>query len=220
MKLYDFKMAPNPQRVNMFLAEKGVEIPTVEINTRERAQFSDSYMAINAVSQVPTLELDDGTCIAETMAICRYIEELHPEPALFGSDAKQKALIEMWSRRAEFMGYLAAADMLRNSSPAFEDRGLPGVSGGVPQIGELIERGRAALGRFFAHFDDRLGAERFVAGDAFSVADITTFVTIRFAARVEVEPPAACANLARWLADVGARPSAAAVWPVAWLMKR
>ncbi len=211
MKLYDFKMAPNPQRVNMFLAEKGVEIPTVEINTRERAQFSDSYMAINAVSQVPTLELDDGTCIAETMAICRYIEELHPEPALFGSDAKQKALIEMWSRRAEFMGYLNAADMLRNSSPAFEDRGLPGVPGGVPQIAALVERGRQAMGRFFDHFDQRLSESRFVASDAFSVADITTFVTIRFVTRVEVERPATCANLNRWYEEVDSRPSTAAL---------
>ncbi len=211
MKLYDFKMAPNPQRVNMFLAEKGVEIPTVEINTRERAQFSDSYMAINAVSQVPTLELDDGTCIAETMAICRYIEELHPEPALFGSDAKQKALIEMWSRRAEFMGYLNAADMLRNSSPAFEDRGLPGVPGGVPQIAALVERGRQAMGRFFDHFDQRLSESRFVASDAFSVADITTFVTIRFATRVEVERPPTCANLNRWYEEVDSRPSTAAL---------
>ncbi len=211
MKLYDFKMAPNPQRVNMFLAEKGVEIPTVEINTRERAQFSDSYMAINAVSQVPTLELDDGTCIAETMAICRYIEELHPEPALFGSDAKQKALIEMWSRRAEFMGYLNAADMLRNSSPAFEDRGLPGVPGGVPQIAALVERGRQAMGRFFDHFDQRLSESRFVASDAFSVADITTFVTIRFVTRVEVERPATCANLNSWYEEVDSRPSTAAL---------
>ncbi len=211
MKLYDFKMAPNPQRVNMFLAEKGVEIPTVEINTRERAQFSDSYMAINAVSQVPVLELDDGTCIAETMAICRYIEELHPEPVMFGSDAKQKALIEMWSRRAEFMGYLNAADMLRNSSPAFEDRGLPGVPGGVPQIAELIERGRNAMGRFFDHFDQRLGESAFVAGDAFSVADITTFVTIRFVGRVDVTIPTGCGNLNRWYEEVESRPSSAAL---------
>ena len=211
MKLYDFKMAPNPQRVNMFLAEKGIEIPTIEIDTRKRAQFADSFMAVNPVSQVPVLELDDGTYISETMAICRYLEALHPEPALFGRDAKEKALVEMWSRRAEFMGYLAAADMLRNSSPVFEDRGLPGVPGGVPQIAELIERGRNAMGRFFALFDDRLGAAKFVAGDAFSVADITTFVTIRFAARVEVEPPAECANIARWLGEVESRPSAAAV---------
>ena len=210
MKLYDFKMAPNPQRVNMFLAEKGIEIPTVEINTRERAQFSESYMAVNAVSQVPVLELDDGTCIAETMAICRYIEELHPEPPLFGSDAREKALIEMWSRRAEFMGYLNAADMLRNSSPAFEDRGLSGVPGGVPQIAELVERGRNAMGRFFDHFDQRLGESAFVAGDAFSVADITTFVTIRFASRVEVEIPAAANNLNRWYGEINSRPSTAA----------
>ena len=211
MKRYDFKMAPNPQRVNMFLAEKGLDIPAVEINTRERAQFTDAFMAVNPVSQVPALELDDGTCIAESMAICRYLEELHPEPVLFGRNAKEKALVEMWSRRAEFLGYLPAADMLRNSSPAFEDRGLPGVPGGVPQIGELVERGRNSLARFFALFDDRLGSARFVAGDAFSVADITTFVTIRFAARVEVEPPAASANIARWIGGVEARPSAAAV---------
>jgi len=211
MKLYDFKMAPNPQRVNMFLAEKGIEIPIIEINTRERAQFADSFKMVNPLSQVPVLELDDGTFVSESMAICRYLEELHPEPALFGGDAKEKALVEMWSRRAEFVGYLSAADMLRNSSPAFEDRGLPGVPGGVPQIAELVERGRNSMGRFFALFDDRLGAAKFIAGDAFSVADITTFVTIRFVARVDVEPPAECTNVVRWLKEVESRPSAAAV---------
>ena len=211
MKLYDFKMAPNPQRVNMFLAEKGLEIPRVEINIRERAHFTESFEAVNAVRQVPVLQLDDGTCIAESMAICRYLEELHPEPALFGHGPKEKALIEMWSRRAEIMGYLPTADMLRNSSPAFEDRGLPGVPGGVPQIADLVARGRNSLGRFFDLFEQRLGVARFVAGDAFSVADITTFVTIRFAARVEVEIPAGCGNLARWYGEVESRPSAAAV---------
>ena len=208
MKLYDFKMAPNPQRVNMFIAEKGIKIPTVEITPRARAQFADSFKSVNPISQVPVLELDDGTCISETMAICRYLEELHPEPSLFGHEATKKAMIEMWSRRAEFMGYLSAADMLRNSSPIFEDRGLPGVPGGVPQIPELVERGRNSMGRFFALFDDRLKTTKFVAGDSFSVADITTFVTIRFAARVDAKPPTNCGNIARWLKEVGSRPSA------------
>ncbi len=211
MKLYDFKMAPNPQRVNMFLVEKGIEVPTIEINTRERAQFADTYLAINAVSQVPTLELDDGTCIAESMAICRYFEEIQPDPPLFGRDTKERALVEMWSRRAEFMGYLSAADMLRNSSPVFKDRGLPGVPGGVPQIAELVERGRSSMDRFFKHFNDRLGEAHFVSGDHFSVADITTFVTIRFASRVEVNPPTSCANITRWLSEIESRPSASAV---------
>jgi len=211
MKLYDFRMAPNPQRVNMFLAEKGIEVPTVEINTRERAQFANSYVAINAVSQVPTLELDDGTCISESMAICRYFEEVQPDPPLFGRDTKEKVLVEMWSRRAEFMGYLSVADILRNSSPVFKDRGLPGVPGGVPQIASLVERGRKAMERFFAHFDDRLSEAEFVAGNHFSVADITTFVTIRFASRVEVDPPVSCANIARWLGEIESRPSASAV---------
>ncbi len=208
MKLYDFKMAPNPQRVNMFIAEKGIKIPTVEINTRERAQFADSFKSVNPIIQVPVLELDDGTCISETMAICRDLEELHPEPLLFGHEATKKAMSEMWSRRAEFMGYLSAADMLRNSSPISEDRGLPGVPGGVPQIPELVERGRNSMGRFFALFDDRLKTTKFVAGDSFSVADITTFVTIRFAARVDAKPPNNCGNIARWLKEVGSRPSA------------
>ena len=208
MKLYDFKLAPNPQRVNIFLAEKSLEIPCVEIDTRALAQFSESFMAVNAISQVPVLELDDGTCIAESMAICRYLEELHPEPALFGRDAKERALVEMWSRRAEFTGYLAAADILRNSAPAFEDRGLPGVPGGVPQIPALIERGKQSIARFYRKIDTQLADNRFVAGDAFSIADITLYVTAEFAKRGDMEIPEACPNLARWHAEGAERPSA------------
>lgn len=142
MKLYDFALAPSPRRVRMFLAEKGVDIPTVQINTREREQFSDSYRDLNASCVVPTLELDDGTCIGESVAICRYIEGTHPEPPLMGRDPKEAAVIEMWSRRAEIEGYLAAAEAVRNAAPMFEDRGLPGVTGGVPQIPALIARGK------------------------------------------------------------------------------
>ena len=153
MKLYEFSIAPGPRRVRIFVAEKGIEIPSVQINTRERQQFSDEYRAVNPNCVVPALVLDDGTCIGETVAICRYLEETHPEPNLMGRDAKEKALIEMWNRQAELEGYLAAVDALRNSAPMFEDRGVAGVTGGVPQIPALAERGRQSMGRFFSKLD-------------------------------------------------------------------
>lgn len=208
MKLYDFPIAPNPQRVNMFLAEKKVQIPRIEINTRQKEQFTDDYKSVNSICQVPTLELDDGTCITESMAICRYIEELHPEPVLFGESSIDRALIEMWSRRAEFMGYLPAADVLRNSSPIFKDRGVPGVPDGVPQISDLAERGRGSLRRFYDHFEIRCGISEYIAGNNFSVADITTFIAIRFATQIGVEVPDRCTNLHRWFEKTASRPSA------------
>ena len=131
MKLYEFSLAPGPRRVRMFIAEKGIEIPSVQINTRERQQFTDEYRAVNPNCVVPTLVLDDGTCLGESVAICRYLEETHPEPNLMGRDAKEKAVIEMWNRQAELEGYLAAVDALRNSAPMFEGRGVAGVTGGV-----------------------------------------------------------------------------------------
>ena len=210
MKLYDFALAPSPRRVRMFIAEKQIEIPTVQINTREREQFSDEYRAVNPNCVVPTLVLDDGTCLGESVAICRYLEEIHPEPALMGRDAREKAEIEMWSRQAEIEGYLAAAEAVRNAAPMFEDRGLPGVPGGVPQIPALIERGKRTLARFFPKLDRQLAANRFLAGDAFSIADITAYVAIDFAGRAEIEIPADCPDLAHWFAEVGERPSAAA----------
>jgi len=210
MKLYDFALAPNPRRVRMFLAEKGIEVPMVQVNTRQREQFADDFRALNPSCTVPVLQLDDGTCIAESVAICRYFEETHPEPPLMGRDATDKGVVEMWNRRAEFDGILSVGDVLRNSAPMFEDRGLPGMPGGVPQIPALAERGRKAMDRFFRRLDERLGQSRFLAGDAFTIADITAFVTIDFARRADITIPDDCANVARWYAEIGARPSAAA----------
>ena len=211
MRLFDFALAPNPRRVRMFLAEKTIEIPLVQINTREREQFTESFHAINPMNAVPVLELDDGTCISESVAICRYFEELHPEPPLMGTDAKDKAIVEMWNRRVELMGYAAASEAVRNSAPMFEDRGLSGVPGGVPQIPALVERGRQTLGRFFALLNDQLADNAFVAGAGFTIADITAFVTIEFAKRAEVELPASGAeHVVRWHGEIASRPSAAA----------
>lgn len=210
MKLYDFSLAPNPRRVRMFLAEKGVEIPSVQINTREREQFSAAFKAVNPRCIVPALELDDGTCIVESVAICRYIEEIHPAPALFGSDAKEKALVEMWNRHAEFDGFGAVGEMVRNSAPMFEDRGLAGLPGGVPQIPALVERGRQTMDRFLVFLNGHLEGNAFLAGDNFSIADITAFVAIEFSQRASYEVPSRLSHVKRWHGEIAARPSAKA----------
>jgi glutathione S-transferase len=211
MKLYDFALAPNPRRVRMFLAEKSIEVPLVQVNTREREQFEQSFVAKNPLCTVPVLELDDGTCISESVAICRYFEELHPEPPLMGTDAKDKAVIEMWNRRIEFNGYVPASEAVRNGLPMFEDRALAGRASGVPQIPALVDRGKQSLARFFAMLDHQLADNAFIAGRAFTIADITAFVTIEFAKRIEVElPESGAENLVRWHAEIAARPSAAA----------
>ena len=211
MKLYDFALAPNPQRVNMFIREKGINIPTFEVNTREKQQFTSAFQAVNPFCQVPVLELDDGTCISESTAICHYLEETYPNPNLCGKSPVERSLVEMWSRRAEFMGYLPVADIVRNSSPIFEDRGLPGVPNGVPQIDALVERGQKSLERFFAHFDSQLNKSSFVASNVFSLADITTFVTIHFSGRVDIRIPHHCTNLKRWYQAMLERSSAKCV---------
>jgi len=210
MKLYDFTAAPNPKRVRMFLAEKGLETACVQVNIREREQFTDAFQRINPFSVVPVLELDDGTRIGESVAICRYIEETHPEPALMGTDALDKALVEMWQRRVELNGFLMVGEAVRNAEPRFEGRALPGTSGGVPQIPALVERGKAAALRLFDKLDNQLSANEFVAGPRFTIADITLFVTVWFAPRANLGVPDACTNLKRWHAAVAARPSAEA----------
>ncbi len=127
-----------------------------------------------------------------------------------GRDAKDKAVVEMWNRRAELEGYQAAAEAFRNALPAFEDRALPGVRGGVPQIPALVERGKQSMDRFFKKLDAQLADNRFVAGDAFSIADITAYVAIDFGKRLEIDIPDDCPNVARWFAEVAERPSASA----------
>lgn len=210
MKLYDFSLAPNPRRVRIFLAEKGIDVPKVEVNTRERQQFSDWFRQVNPYCVIPVLELDDGTRIAESVAICRYFEEIQPQPPLMGRDAKDRAIVEMWNRRAEFGGWVPAGEALRNALPMFADRAIAGQPSGVPQIPALVERGKASLDRFFERIDARLAGSRYLAGDAFTIADITAFVAIQTAKRVEVEPPQSCAHVQRWLGEVAARPSAGA----------
>ena len=207
MKLYDFTLAPNPRRVRMFLAEKSLDIPSVQINTRESEQFSEAFKKVSPRSIVPVLELDDGSCIAESVAICRYFEEIKPEPALFGRSPKEKALVEMWNRHAETDCYGAVAEVARNSLPMFADRGLAGLPSGVPQLPALAERGRQTLNRFMAQLDSHLADSSFVAGDGFSIADITVFITTDFANRIDYTLPDTYSHVKRWQGEIAARPS-------------
>jgi glutathione S-transferase len=211
MKYYDFTLAPNPRRVRVFMAEKGIALPeTVQVNTREKEQFADWFMQINPAGTVPALVLDDGTVLTESVAICRYFEAQHPSPPLFGKDAREQALVENWNRRAELEVFQRVGDTLRNSLPMFADRGLAGGPGGVPQIPELVTRGRALFARGMAAIDKRLGECRFLAGDSYTVADITLLCAIDTGARCELSIPADCTNAKRWYDEVTARPSAKA----------
>lgn len=210
MKLYDFALAPNPRRVRMFLAEKGIDVPTVQINTREAEQFSAEFQKVNPRGTVPALVLDDGTVLTESVSICRYFEELHPEPSMFGRDAKEKAIVDMWNRRIEIECYAPCADVVRNSLEMFKDRAIPGLPSGVPQIPSLVERGRASYNRFIERLDAQLSGNPFIAGDRISITDQTAFIALDFAKRGELEVPANAANILRWQGEMAARPSAAA----------
>jgi glutathione S-transferase len=210
MKLYDFVLAPNPRRVRIFLAEKGIEVPMVQVNTRTREQFAPEFEAKNPNCAVPVLELDDGTCIAESVAICRYFEEIQPEPPLMGRDAKDKAIVEMWNRRAEIDGTIPLGQAARNGLPLFAGRAIAGVPDGWPQIPELVARGKAIYARFLDRLDHRLAESRHIAGDDFTIADITAFVALGNAKRLDITIPESCPNISRWHTAVAARPSAAA----------
>lgn len=208
MKLYHVAFTPSSRKVRIFLYEKGVNVPQEDVV--DGFALSEWYRTHYPHAMVPMLELDDGTQIGETMAICRYFETLYPDPCLMGEGARERAIIEMWQRRAELEGGAAVEDIFRNSHPLMVDRGLQGTSEPVPQIPALVDRGMGRLRRFFEKFDGQLAKNRFLAGDSFSVADITMLCAIDFARWCQVDIPAGCTHVQRWYAEVSSRPSAAA----------
>lgn len=210
MKLYDMRLAPNPRRVRIFLAEKGIEVPMVEVNIRSGENLQPDFLAVNPRGLLPTLQLDDGTIIDETTAICRYFEESQPEPPLMGSTPVEKAMIECWTRRMEFDAGLPVVDAFRNSYPAYAaERAVPGRTG-LKAIPELAERGLSRLAEFYPFIDRRLGECAHVAGPEFSVADITLLCIADFARALKMPVPEELPNFSRWHAEVSARPSAKA----------
>lgn len=210
MKLYDWGAAPNPRRVRIYLAEKGIVVPTEDVGVPNSGELKPAFLAAHPHRRVPLLELDDGTCIGEAMAICRYFEALHPEPPLMGRNPKEMALIDMWERIAEFEGLQAVSENFRNSRRSFADRAIAGYAGALPQIPELVERGALRTRLFFEKIDAQLAGHEFVVGDGYSTADITALCTVDFAGFCKLPVPDDCTHLMRWHAAVSARPSAKA----------
>ncbi len=201
MKLYDGGRAPNPRRVRVFLAEKGIDVPIEPVDIGAMAHKSEAFTAINPLQRLPALVLDDGTVLTESIAICRYFEALRPEPALFGSGAKDIALVEMWQRRIELHLLAAIQAVFRHTHPsmqAFEQTQIP----------QWAEVNKPRVTDFLALFDRELGHRRFAASDAYSVADITGMIAIDFMKPAKLAVPAELKNIARWYAEVSARPSA------------
>lgn len=208
MKLYSYPPAPSPQRVHIFMKEKGIDIPVEIIDMMSAEQLSDDYKAINPRGTLPALVLDDGTVISEVVAICRYLETTYPDKPLLGADAKEQALITEWDHRIEMEGLTAIAESFRNRGRTFKNRAFPGALD-VEQIPELIARGVMRAEAFFKILDEQLSNNLYVAGNRFSAADITAFVTIQFAGWIKLEVPAELSHLERWLADMSKRPSMA-----------
>jgi glutathione S-transferase len=210
MKLHHSASSPNSRRVRIFLAEKGLSIPLVTVDLGKGEQHSDVYRAINPRRVVPTLVLEDGTAIGEVPAICRYIEEVHPTPSLLGETAKEKAEVSMWERRAELDGFAAVMEAIRNSASGLKSRAIAGPHD-YEQIPELAERSKLRVQNFFADFDARLSEVPFVAGQRFSVADITALVAVDFAAKaINLPVPDGHRSLKRWYDAVSSRPGMAA----------
>jgi glutathione S-transferase len=210
LRLYEANSSPNSRRVRIFLAEKQICVLRVPVDLGAKEQHSEGYSRINPRRVVPTLILEDGTSIGEVPAILRYLEEVQPNPPLLGSSPKEKALVTMWERQMELEGFAAVMETVRNAAAGLKGRAIAGPHD-YEQIPALVERGRQRVKNFYADLETRLANVPFVAGDRFSVADITAIVTIDFATKA-LSLPMPEANVAsqRWYALVAARPSMAA----------
>jgi glutathione S-transferase len=201
MKLYEGARAPNPRRVRIFLAEKGISVPTELVDIGALQQKSAAYTAINPLQRVPALVLDDGTVLTESIAICRYFEALYPDPPLFGRTGLEAAVIEMWNRRVELHLMLAVSQVFRHLHPAMKEME-------VPQVVAWGEANKPRVREFLALLDQELANRAFIAGDAFSVADISALVAVDFMKPAKLVVPEEFTHLRRWHSEVRARPSA------------
>lgn len=203
MKLYDSKVAPNPRRTRIFLAEKGITVPMEQVDISAKQHKTAEYAAINPLQRMPALVLDDGTIITESIAICRYFEALQPEPPLFGVGAKDIALVEMWNRRVELGLFFTVAHVFRHTHPAMKELE-------VPQVPEWAEANKPRVLDFLRLLDNQLKNTQFIVGDRYTVADITALCALDFMKPARLVVPEDCTNVKRWHADVSARPSSKA----------
>lgn len=203
MKLYGAPMpAPNPRRVRIFLAEKGVDLPETFVNMMKREHKSPEFRAKNSLGQIPTLELDDGTTISETVAICRYLEETHPEPPLFGVTPVEKALVDQWVRRVEFM--------MMNPVGMFWRHAHPRTAALLKQFTDFGESNRETYAGAQKWLNRELEGREFIALDTYTMADICLLSTVDFADWIGLPILEEFEHLKAWHARVSARPSAAA----------
>jgi len=207
MKFSDCQTAPSPRRVRMFIAEKGAQIPTVQVDLRNGEQLTPAFRKLNPRCTVPVLELDDGVCLNDTLAICHYLESRFPTPNLMGEDAREQALVMNWHEQILTEGFMAGGEALRNFSKGFKDRALTGAVG-YAQIPELAERGRQRLEVFMDVLDARLADHSWVAIDRFTLADIGAFVCTDFASWVKLPVMERWPNIRRWFEAIAQRPSA------------
>jgi glutathione S-transferase len=203
VKILQTQGAPNPRRVRIFLAEKGIEVPYEELDLMKGALKSPEFSKLNRFQRVPVLVLDDGTAIAETMAICRYFEELQPQPVLFGTGARERAIVEMWNRRMELHLLVCVAQAFRHLHPAMAQHE-------VPQVPAWGEANKPRVLEVLGFMDDELAGRPYIAGDHFSVADITGLVAVDFMRAARIQRPAELKNVERWHQAMSARPSAKA----------
>ena len=202
MKIYQDASAPNPRRVRIFLAEKALTIPYENVDLSKKEQLSKDFLAINPYCELPVLELDDGTHITETMAICRYLELLHPDPPLFGTSPVEQATIEMWNRRMELNLLLNIAHCFQHSHPFFADT--------KPQVPDYAAIARQRAETHLDRLNTLLGSRPYIAGENFSVADITTVCAIDFARVVKIRIADSADHLNQWHKRVSDRPSISA----------
>jgi glutathione S-transferase len=198
MKLYNFSPAANGQRIEMFLLEKNLKINTVELNVREDELFKEPYKSMNPFNCIPFLEIEDGTIISETVSICRYLEELNPKPSLFGKSIKEKAIIDMWNRRIEFDGFFPLIHSLRNKGSFFKGKVIPGTRNDLEQLPDLVKRGNDIFTVLLDRIDPHLLTNKFIAGDDFSIADITGHFMMNISKILKIEIKNNYPNVYRW----------------------
>ncbi|MEO0574197.1 MAG: glutathione S-transferase [Pseudomonadota bacterium] len=207
MLFFDCQPAPSPRRVRMFIAEKGLDIPVEQIDLSSGEHLGEPFRAINPDCTVPVLQLDDGTALTETIAICSYLESIHAEPALMGRNALERAQTLSWNAKIEQQGLSAVAEAFRNHAKGFVGRAVTG-SEAHDQIPALVPRGRKRTEAFLAKLNAQLAENEYVVGDQFGFADITALITVDMSAWIKLPIPESCEHLRRWHQSVSARPSA------------
>lgn len=207
MKLYTFAPAANALRVEMFLREKELKLETISVNVRENELYNEPYNSMNPFNCIPFLELENGTIITETISICRYLDEQSNSIKLFGNDTEEQAIIDMWNRRIELDGFLPLLHSVRNKTSFFKGKVVPGTRTSITQSPEIVERGIEMFDILLNRIDPHLSKNKFLLGDKFSIADITSHFMFNLSNMLKIDFGQKYKNVYRWKSDLEKRPS-------------